>query len=330
MEYCPWCVRFNFDDLRSPRLTLHWQRGNIVFVSRRKDGLLLEKLDRLACNLLCCGCSLIRIVSFHTVCSANVTEDAIVQYEKDAPLCQGVFVINSDAVATLKAKHKPTAVPFLSTNDVLMAQFSVAVAPQRRAWLLKTGKMHPNTRVVTIPIFGDRRGGKDEGKKIPEDFFGNAAGLVNIILSWDLLLAGDVTAVAEVIRSQVIETARLNFVQVYSDDFLSTISRLLHLDIRPEEMHCPPRLVSEWNSTLEACKRLFQHATFGTSDNLQELIPYFSRRRPPGESWRIQYPSVFVRYQRPGLVALSVTNYPDVLDALDAVFGPREDWGVYA
>jgi len=70
----------------------------------------------------------------------STSTEATVTYEKKPPLTVGVFTLGEHAVTRLKTDFPPVNAPFLSTNDLLMAQFAVAVAPLRRERLIKSGK----------------------------------------------------------------------------------------------------------------------------------------------------------------------------------------------
>ena len=52
---------------------------------------------------------------------------ATLTYVKQPPLRMGVFTLDEAAVSRLKAAFPPRTTPFLSTNDLLLAQFVVAV-----------------------------------------------------------------------------------------------------------------------------------------------------------------------------------------------------------
>ena len=62
--------------------------------------------------------------------------------------------------------------------------------------------------------------GKGEGSKVDEwleaDYFGNGSMTVNLVASWDILLGGDVVAIAELLRAQLLLVCVCVCVRVYS------------------------------------------------------------------------------------------------------------------
>ena len=94
----------------------------------------------------------------------------------------------------------PAAAPAAecTTNDILMAEFACAVAPYRLAALREAAgrgwhaQAHdPIHQPVQILVLADRR-----GRGIDQDSFGNHNADLSIRLSFQLLLSGDIAAIA--------------------------------------------------------------------------------------------------------------------------------------
>lgn len=119
-------------------------------------------------------------------------------------LVPGRFGFKQEDLQALKAKVFPppgaaaAAAAECTTNDILMAEFACAVAPFRLAALREAAgrgwhaQVHdPIHQPVQILVLADRR-----GRGIDQDSFGNHNADLSIRLSFQLLLSGDIAAVA--------------------------------------------------------------------------------------------------------------------------------------
>eukprot|EP00960_Hanusia_phi_P032897 750128-Hanusia_phi.AAC.2 len=99
------------------------------------------------------------------------------------------YELNQQFLGSVKAQFCSSS-DRLSTNDILMAQCACALAPHR-----KGTQATPYAHLVVLT---DRR-----NRGLAEDFFGNAVVDINAYISMQLLLEGNVSAVAKEIRKAV-------------------------------------------------------------------------------------------------------------------------------
>ncbi|EKX32545.1 hypothetical protein GUITHDRAFT_121297 [Guillardia theta CCMP2712] len=99
------------------------------------------------------------------------------------------YELNTQFLSTVKAQYCSPS-DRLSTNDILMAQCACALAPHR-----KGPQAMPYAHIIVLT---DRR-----KRGLSEDFFGNAVVDINVYISMQLLLEGNVLAVARDIRKAV-------------------------------------------------------------------------------------------------------------------------------
>jgi len=115
------------------------------------------------------------------------------------PVVPGRFCFTQQDLQNLKARFFPPGATYeagrhrCTTNDLLMAQFACAIAPARLAAMRQAAgwAWDPILQPVQILVLADRRGrGVDAGS------FGNNNADLSVRLSFELLLTGDVAAVA--------------------------------------------------------------------------------------------------------------------------------------